>query len=59
MCKERTTHIKLNLKLNAHQSSVKINLLLLSQTFFPVDIAYKTTNYHVLIDTVRFQGYFF
>ena len=46
MCEERTTHIELNLELNAHQSSLKINLLLLSRTFFPVDIAYKTTNYH-------------
>ena len=52
MYEERTTHIELN----THQSSLKINLLLLSRTFFPVDIAYKRLTTMFSIDTARFQG---
>ena len=42
MCEERITHTKLN----AHQSNLKIDFLLLSRTFLPVGVAYKTTNNH-------------
>ena len=40
MCEERITCTKLN----AHQSSLKIDFLLLSMSFLPVDVAYKMTD---------------
>ena len=39
MCEERITLTKVN----PHQSNLKINFLLLSRTFLPVGVAYKTT----------------
>ena len=42
ICEERITHIELN----AHQSNLKIDFLLLSRTFLPVSVAYKTTDNH-------------
>ena len=42
MCEEHITHTELN----AHQSNLKIDFLLLSRTFLPVGVAYKTTNFH-------------
>ena len=41
-CEERIIHIELN----AHQFNLKIDFLLLSRTFLPVDIAYKATENH-------------
>ena len=52
MCEECITHTELN----AHQSNLKIDFLLLSRTFLPVGVAYKTTDNHGFSDTVRFQG---
>ena len=42
MCEECITHNKLNV----HQSNLKIDFLLLSRTFLPVGVAYKTTENH-------------
>ena len=42
MCEERITHTELN----AHQSNLNIDFLLLSKTFLPVGVAYKKTDNH-------------
>ena len=52
MCEERITHIELN----AHQSNLNIDFLLLSKTFLPVGVAYKRPKTMVSVDTVRFHG---
>ena len=41
-CEECITHTELN----AYQSNLKIDFLLLSRTFLPVGVAYKTTDNH-------------
>ena len=40
MCEKRITHTELDM----HQSNIKIDFLLLSMTFLPVGVAYKTTD---------------
>ena len=42
MYEERITHTELN----AHQSNLNIDFLLLSKTFLPIGVAYKNTDNH-------------
>ena len=44
MCEECITYTVT--ELNANQSNLKIDFLLLSRTFLPVGVAYKTTDNH-------------
>ena len=50
MCEECVTHNELN----AHESYIKIDFLLLARTLLPVYFAQSKTM--VLVNTVRFQG---
>ena len=52
MCEEHITHTELNV----HQSNLKMDFLLLSRTFLPVGIAYKTTDNHGFSWYSTFQG---
>ena len=45
MCEERITHTELT-ELDAHQSNLKIDFLLLSRTFLPVGVTYRMTDNH-------------
>ena len=46
MCEERITHTEPRTELNMHQSNLKKDFLLLSRTFLPVGVSYKTTDNH-------------
>ena len=43
MCEEHITQTYAHTELDAHQSNLKIDFLLLSRTFLPVGVAYKMT----------------
>ena len=51
-CEERIIHTELNV----HQSNLKIDFLLLSRTFLPVGVAYKTTDNHSFSWYSAFSG---
>ena len=52
MCEECITPIELN----AHQSNLSINFLLLSRTFYHSVLPIKRPTAMVSVDIVRFQG---